>query len=140
MPAEAVCSVTLEGRADLPCLERIHDLVDHLWVQVPDVVPGDRYAFETAVVEVAGNIIEHGGPDVRLRLWLIVHEDQVEAHFRDTGRVVELADAASRLSDPFAENGRGIALARAAADVVDYQRTGSTNSWRVVKRRSAAVG
>ena len=137
MPAEALCALTLEGRAELDCLERVHDLVDELWTRVPAVAPTDRHRFETAVVEVAGNIIEHGGADVRLRLWLQVHPDLVEAHFRDTGRSVVLDGAVGQLPDPLAETGRGIALARAVVDEVAYERTGLTNRWHVVQRRTA---
>jgi serine/threonine-protein kinase RsbW len=138
VPAEAaVCTLRLEGRADAPCLERVHDLVDELWARVPEVQPADRYRFETAVIEVAGNIVEHGGPEVRLRLWLRVHEDRVEAQFRDTGRPVELPPDGQVL-DPLAEDGRGLALARATADDLSYERTGHTNRWSVVKRRTPA--
>ena len=138
MPADAVVTLTLEGRADAPCLERVHDLVDELWLKVPEVAPADRYRFETAVIEVAGNIVEHGGPEVRLRLWLRVDLDQVMAQFRDTGRAVDLAAVEGHEADLLAEDGRGIALARATADEVTYQRTGHTNRWSVVKRRTAA--
>jgi serine/threonine-protein kinase RsbW len=134
VPTDPVCALTLQGRADPACLERVHDLVDELWVRAPDVAPTDRYRFETAVVEVAGNIVEHGGPQVRLRLWLLVHPDRVEAQFRDTGRPVELSDGA--LPDEQAEHGRGIPLARAAVDEVAYERTGTTNRWHLVLGRA----
>ncbi len=138
MPGEPV-SLTLAGRAEPACLDRVHDLVEELWTRGPDVDPADRYRFETAVIEVAGNIVEHGGPEVRLRLWLIVTTDQLEAHFRDTGRAVDVEAAVSRVAEPLAETGRGIALARAAVDDVVYERTGSTNRWRVLKHRSGAA-
>ena len=138
MPAEAVCTLTLEGRADLPCLERVHDLVDELWARVPEVDPADRMRFETALIEVAGNIVEHGGPQVRLRLWLQVHADRLEAQFRDTGRAVDLSSSDGDVHE-LAEDGRGLALARATADEVVYERTGHTNRWSVVKRRTRIV-
>ena len=138
MPAEIVCTLTLEGRADPLCLERVHDLVDELWKRVPEVDESDRYRFETAVIEVAGNIVEHGGPEVRLRLWLRVHTDRVEAQFRDTGRSVDFDGLDGHVPDLMAEDGRGLTLARAVADEVTYQRTGHTNRWSVTKRRTAA--
>ena len=136
MPAEAVATLSLEGRADPVSLDRVHDLVDELWNRVPDVAVRDRHAFETAVIEVAGNIVEHGGPEVRLRVWLTVTADRVEAHFRDTGRAVDLSAADGPEPDELAEGGRGLALARAAADAVEYERTGLTNRWRVSKART----
>jgi anti-sigma regulatory factor (Ser/Thr protein kinase) len=139
VPADGVLTLSLEGRADLPCLERVHDLVDELWGLVPEVELRDRYRFETAVIEVAGNIVEHGGPQVRLRLWLRVHPDAVEAQFRDTGRAVDLEAVGARTPDELAEDGRGLALARAAADDVTYERSGMTNRWRVLQRRTPAT-
>jgi serine/threonine-protein kinase RsbW len=129
--------LTLAGRADVPCLERVHELVERLWTEAPDVQPADRYRFETAVIEVAGNIVEHGGPQVRLRLWLRVHTDRVEAQFRDTGRAVDLATDEGCMPDLMAEDGRGLALARATADELTYRRTGHTNSWSVTKMRTS---
>lgn len=138
MPGEPVSCLTYEGRADQLCLEHVHDLVDQLWVEVPDVAPLDRYAYETAVIEVVGNIVEHGGPDVRLRMRVVVEQDRMEADVRDTGPAVELPEPAGLPQDPLAEGGRGLALARAVADAVTYERAGGTNCWRVVKWRSGA--
>lgn len=136
MPAEVICSLTLEGPADLPCLERVHDLVDQLWVRVPDVEATDRYRFGTAVIEVAGNIVEHGGDDVRLRLRLVARDSSVEAYFRDTGPEIVLDELTGELPEPLAEKGRGIALARAALDDVEYEREGEANLWRLRQRRA----
>ena len=137
VPAEPVCTLTLDGPADLPCLERVHDLVDELWARVPDVEPTDRYRFETAVIEVAGNIVEHGGADVRLELPLVAAADRVEAHSRDTGTAVDHEDAAGRLPEPMAEQGRGMALARAAVDA--NERSGTSNCWHVLQRRAGCA-
>lgn len=136
MPAEAACRLTLEGRVSLPWVERVHDLLDELWVQVPDVEPGDRYAFETAVIEIAGNIAEHGGPGVDLRLSLDVHADRLEAQFLDTGPAVDLPAAPRPVPDVLAEQGRGMALALAAVDEIRYERAGRANRWRMRKWRS----
>jgi hypothetical protein len=50
--------------------------------------------------------VEHGGPQVRLRLWLQVHVDRLEAQFRDTGRRVDLVRGPEP-SPELAEDGRG---------------------------------
>ncbi len=136
MPAEAV-RLVLESPVEPSCLERVHDLVGALWVQAPTVPTVDRDAFETAVIEVAANILVHGDAAARLRLELRVDADRLEAVFDDTGPAVVLAEPDGS-SDPLAERGRGIALARAAVDDVDYERAEHTNRWRVGKQRSAA--
>ena len=60
MPAEPLCVLALAGRAEPGCLDRVHDLVEELWLRVPGVQPSDRYRFETAVIEVAGRVHAHG--------------------------------------------------------------------------------
>lgn len=137
MLADRGDSLTLEAAADLACLERVHALVAELWTRAPDVQQRDRLRFETAVIEVAGNIVEHGGNGVRLALRLSTRRDAVEATFCDTGEPVDLDEVTSELSDPFAETGRGLALARAAADDVGYARTDTTNHWWVRTARGA---
>ena len=129
-----LCVLTLEAGAEPDCLERVHGLVDDLWERVPGLEPTERYRFETAVVEAAGNIVEHAVGAVRLQVRLAAYHDAVEASFCDTGATAVL-DAPSRLPDELAEQGRGLALAAAAVDEVAYERVGSTNRWRVLQRR-----
>lgn len=136
MDAEPLCVLTLEDRAEPECLDRVHGLVGDLWTRVPDVDDEDRQRFEIAVVEVAGNIVEHGGGEVTLGLRLAAYPDRVEASFRDTGRPALVDPAVAVLPDELAEQGRGLVLARTAVDEVSYQRTGAGNRWRVCKLRA----
>ncbi|MCW2582911.1 MAG: hypothetical protein JWQ53_1701 [Klenkia sp.] len=129
-------------------LEQVHELLAALWAD--DAMPTlDRMHFDTAVAEVAANIVEHAtrGQDVTLVLRVSGWPDRVEARFEDDGAEahVDLAAAAMPGSgDPddldavlaLAEDGRGLALARAAVDELVYEREGSTNRWFLVRRRS----
>lgn len=128
----------LEEDAEPVCLERIHELLGRLWVGEPAVEAEDRIMFATAVAEVAGNIIQHAAANhgVRLRLSLCVYPDRVEARFSDSGPAAEVDLAAASLPADFAESGRGLALATAAAQL-SYTREGAVNRWRVVRRRSS---
>ena len=132
---------TLETRAAPSCLDEVHALFEELWLDVPDVAATDRMAFQTAVAEVAANIVEHAakGRDVSLRLVLEAGEEQVEAHLEDGGYPYDdAADAAEAgAGDELAEHGRGLVIARALTDELVYQRDGALNRWYLTRRRAA---
>src|SRR5882757_3706193 len=119
----------------------VHDLIASLWAQRPGLPAGDRLRFETAVIEVANNIVEHatarlaGVPEVTIELTLTATADRVTARFRDDGGPAQI-DLALRMPDVMAEYGRGIALTRALVDEVIYERSGSANIWTVTCQRS----
>jgi anti-sigma regulatory factor (Ser/Thr protein kinase) len=119
------------------CLERVHELLAALWADAPGVGAEDRIGFETAVAEVAANIVEHSGagPDMRVGLNLQVraYADRVEALFCDTGVEADVDIGSAALPDDMAESGRGLAIARAAVDEVVYERDGGVNRWRVTR-------
>jgi len=112
-------------------------VLEALWGEYDDVTPSDRILFETAVIEIAGNIAQHAAAGVPLQftLNLWVEPDRVEAEFRDHGRRVDIDLDVVALPDDSAESGRGLAMARAAVDEFHYRRDGSTNQWRIVRRR-----
>ena len=128
---------SLTAPAEAGSLEQVHAALQDLWAEHDDVRAADRVLFETAVIEVAGNIAQHAPDGMRLEftLNLRVKPDQVEAEFRDDGRPVDIDLGALALPDDFAESGRGLAMARAAVHELQYRRDGTTNQWRIVRRR-----
>jgi serine/threonine-protein kinase RsbW len=128
---------TLVAPAEPAALERVHELLEALWEDAGDVSLEDRLHFETAVTEIAGNIVlhAHDGRPLEFTLDVRAHPDRIEARFRDAGRRADVDLSAARLPDDLAESGRGLALALAAADVLEYRRDGSENCWRVVRAR-----
>lgn len=135
MPAERGYMHEVDTSAAPECLEQFHELLDRLWVESPDVVLADRMTFQTAVAEVAANIVEHGarGEPVRLRLVVHVRPDRLEAHFDDRGQ--EYVEGASRPVGEDEESGRGLAMARAMVDAVLYERDGPVNRWHIYRTR-----
>lgn len=119
------------------CLDDVHRLLVQLWDAAPDVGGVDRIMVETAVVEIAANIVEHApdGWPVELTLRVAVHTDRVEARFHDDGRPALIDPGAAVLpADLMAEHGRGLAVARAAGKLT-YCRRDGTNVWRIIRRR-----
>lgn len=54
----------------------------------------------------------------------------------DTGDSAPDPSGPDELPDDLAESGRGLWLAHATLDELDYLRSGDRNTWRLVRRRS----
>ena len=118
-------------------LDLLHDLLAHVGELHPDIDPADLMMFETAVVEIAGNVVEHGRPrgEVVWDFRLTVRPDRLESSLTDSGE--EYAGPLDpAMPDALAESGRGFALARATLDELGYERVDGRNRWRMVRRRA----
>jgi serine/threonine-protein kinase RsbW len=131
----------LHACADPDCLAKVYRLLEDMWAGSPDVSGTDRVMFETAVIEIAGNIVQHGagegeGP-VNCNLTLNVYAERLEANFKDNGRIAPVDIDTVGMPDPLAESGRGLALAKAAVDVFIYERHNGANHWTLRRTRTA---
>ena len=138
MPADDAepAARVLETLATPASLDELHALFPGFWEDAPSAAGmADRIAFETAVAELAANIVEHAaaGRPVVLRLELRADAVQAEAAFEDEGRPFE-GDPAGSEPDDEAEHGRGLALASSLVDEVTYRRDGPLNRWTLVRR------
>lgn len=138
MPAEE--GHTMTAPAEPVSVDRVVALLETVWAESPDVAAEDRIRFEIAVAEIVGNIAQHAATahPLEFSLHVCVHPDRVEARFCDGGRAFTLDLDSASLPDELAESGRGLALARAAVDKVDYRRDEGQNCWRIVQRRRPA--
>ncbi|MER7797755.1 ATP-binding protein [Microbacterium sp. NPDC096154] len=116
-------------------LDRVHALLERVGQDHPHIAPMDLMLFETAVVEIANNVVEHGRPEgeVRWRFVVRVGEDAIEADLLDTGQEFA-AEMHIGMPDEEAEGGRGLALAEAVLDEFTWERTDQGNCWRMVRR------
>ena len=126
----------LSGLAVPESLSLLQDLLDEVRTEHPDVDPMDLSMFETAIVEIHGNVVQHGKPkgQVVYSFTLDVLADRLVGQLRDTGAVVPDMSV-QRDVDEFAESGRGLWLAQATLDELDYTRGNGHNSWRMVRLR-----
>ena len=90
--------------------------------------------FETALMEIANNIIEYAGNQSAgqtpiLDLSVTAAPGQLAASLTDTGPPANVDLAAVHMPDVHAEIGRGLALARALVDQLAYQRKDNSNEW-----------
>lgn len=129
----------LAGRAVPEALTTLHNLFTRAGSEHADIEHNDLMLFETAVIEVAGNVIEHGRPpgEVRWRFRLDVRPGWLEAELSDSGEAFGRPVDAP-MPAPESDTGRGIALARAALDELGYIRRGGENHWHMVRRTDRA--
>jgi serine/threonine-protein kinase RsbW len=121
------------------CFDVVQDALVELWTDAEDVGPTDRMLFETALIEIVGNLVEHarqpdGGP-VDVHMQLLVHPDRIEATMRDNGVPSSVESTTADMPDEFAEGGRGLALASAVADLA-HVREDDGNTWTIIRHRS----
>jgi len=134
------CQLTAPARPG--SIEAVHDLIASLWTRQPQLSDLDRIRFEAAVIEVAANIVEHttvalyGALEVTIELTLVAGPERITAQFRDDGNAADVDLSSAGMPDEMAENGRGLALARAMTDEVTYQRAGARNVWTLTCLRS----
>ncbi|KAA1426399.1 ATP-binding protein [Nocardioides antri] len=131
----------LQGFAVPEGVEDLHTLLGRAGAEHPDLDPSDLMLFETAVIEIANNVVEHGVPSgqVRWRFTLHVRPDQLEATLSDSGEA--LTDGFDpTMPDVLAEEGRGLPLAHAILDKIEYTRHDDANHWRMVRRRTPDDG
>jgi serine/threonine-protein kinase RsbW len=126
----------LDGLAVPESLNLLQDLLEEVGREHPELAPSDLMLFETAVIEVAGNVVEHGRPSGRVR-WsfrLLVRKDRLEARLSDSGEEYPGGAWGTDMPDTMDEEGRGLALATAVLDSLLYERSGDVNEWSMVRR------
>jgi serine/threonine-protein kinase RsbW len=137
--------VELSAPADPETMDLVHAVLEQLWSVHGDVSDRDRTRFETAIMEILGNIIEHayqlddGVQETtaadsyrRFDIVLAATDDELLASFADNGMPVALDLSSVVMPDAEAESGRGLALAAAAVDDLSYERVEGRNHWRLL--------
>lgn len=121
---------TIEGWAVPEGIPSVHALVERARTEHAGLDEEAFMMLETAAIEIAGNVVEHGRPpgQVWWSFTLRVSPDCVEAILADDGQKYE-GDLSAVMPDPLAESGRGIPLARAAVDELSYAHVNDLNVW-----------
>lgn len=129
---------TIEQLAVPDSLEELHTLLERIGSEHPEVDAADLMMFETAVIEIAGNVIEHGTPAGQVVFVFVftVEEDRLECRLRDTSvRPLPETGTSPMPQDPTEEDGRGLALAHAVLDRLESHHADGVNHWTLVRNR-----
>ncbi len=133
-------------------IDAVHRALEAFWIDVAGSVarydPGVRLRVDTAVAELASNIVQHAypssGPPGTMRLRLRSYSDGVEVTFTDRGvpytgsfpkKLPKSLHQGTENTPLLPEQGMGLGVISSAVDEVRYRRTaGGRNQWKLVKR------
>lgn len=118
-------------------LDALHALLRRVAEEHPSLAESDLMLFETAVIEIAANVVEHGGGGgtTTWTFTVTVTGTELRGELSDNGTAFEGELAADMPVDLWAESGRGLALARSSLDELTYHRDGGANHWHLVRVR-----
>ncbi|MGV8897060.1 MAG: ATP-binding protein [Rhodoglobus sp.] len=115
-------------------INTVQDLMQDVWATAPNVEMIDRFSFETALVELAANVIAHAdaGLGISCSLTVTIAPDRIEAELRDSGQPGGDLDLDNtEMPDGLCESGRGLPIIRALVDEFHYDRVGLVNRWKI---------
>lgn len=116
--------------------DAVHSLLEQLWMETPYVETLNRFAFETALIELISNIFQQGDSEITplCTITVTVYSDYIECSLIEAGTHRELQLTGRSISDEYAESGRRIAFIQSLVDELSYTREGERNRWRIVKK------
>jgi serine/threonine-protein kinase RsbW len=134
--AESARRSLVEAEVEPESLELVHDLLEEWWIAVGEVPMRRRFAFETAVIEIAGNVVEHsrrldGAPGRRFSLVLDADARTLHARFEDNGLPAQVDLSTVTMAGLDDEDGRGLALAVASLDRLEHLLVDGKNVWEL---------
>ena len=115
----------------------VHALLEAVWADAPEIPMMERFKFETALLELASNVVRHadGGSGLWCTLEIDTDSESIRATVLDDGEPSEDHVLVRRdMPDALSESGRGIAMIQALVDNLAYTREGMTNRWHISRR------
>jgi serine/threonine-protein kinase RsbW len=136
VPAEEPPHLVVRVPVGPSSLEEVHAALTQL-LERAGVDDLDQMLLDTALAEIAGNVLQHGTGATAISFTGAVSAERVVIELVDDGeRVdVDLDELRGALDDPLAESGRGLAMALAAVDELRYERTSVGNRWELIRYR-----
>ena len=116
-------------------VETVHERLASLGTETPQVTDGDRIRFETALIELAANVMTYADPGSTLECTLVIEvtDARITATLTDSGIEANIPLADRVMPGELEEAGRGLSLMHALVDEVEYTRDGELNRWRIAR-------
>jgi serine/threonine-protein kinase RsbW len=120
-------------------IDTVQDYVQRVWAAAPDLDSMDKLKFETAIVELAANVIQHAdeGNGVTATVVVTVDGERIRGSVADSSSASSVTLAPREMPDEMAESGRGIAFIQRLVDVLHYERRDGENLWMIEKIRQS---
>ena len=133
-------SVVIDVAVEPESIDLVQNAFETWWTSLGDDSLETRFSFETAIVEIAANVVEHSRRSEadrgrRFTLELSATDDRLRAVFHDNGMPSEIDLSAVSMADLEDEDGRGLALALLSLESLDYRHEDGRNVWTLVCRR-----
>lgn len=130
---------TLRMMAPPDDVNTVHSLLETVWADAPGISMIDRFSFETALIELASNVIRHaqsrGG--VSCTVSVETTDDRIKATLNDSSEPGDFQMLDREMPDEFAESGRGLALINKLVDELTYSRENNLNYWHIMRKRES---
>ena len=132
--------IAFEVPATVASLDEVQDRFSAWWDTLGTDDVRLRFGLETAVAEIAANIVEHTRrtdqeAGRRYTVELDATDDELVAVLTDNGLPADVDLAAVTMADVDQESGRGLALAIAALDRLEHRHEGGHNVWTLACTR-----
>ena len=126
---------TVNGFAVPETIELLHGLLGEVRTDHPEVPEDDLSMLETAVIEIAGNVVQHAAQDgtTLYEFRLSVRPSELVGELVYEGDEPDLP-ADPQLPEDTAESGRGLMLAHAVLDDLEHSFVDGRNHWRMLRR------
>lgn len=114
----------------------VHAFLQDIWEENPYVAIRDRHSVETAIIELAANVILYAvsASEITCEIVVEIDTERIEATISDNGDLADLVIDEHIMPDEFSESGRGIPLIRALVDELEYDNSNGKNTWRISKK------
>ncbi|GGK97213.1 serine/threonine-protein kinase RsbW [Curtobacterium luteum] len=131
---------SFEVEATVESLDVVQDHFARWWDGLGIDDPALRFKLETALAEIAANIVEHTRrtdreAGRRYTVDLDATGQELTAVLTDNGRPADVDLGAVTMADVHEESGRGLALAIAALDRLEHRHEHGRNVWTLVCER-----
>ena len=128
--------LTLRSPAD--DINVVHAYIGRVWAEHDDLDMMDKLRFETALIELAANVIQHAddGNGIVADISIEITGDSIRGTISDSSPAGMVDLAMRDMPDELAESGRGIAFIQRLVDVFHYERRDEENLWVIQKRRA----